>query len=87
MGEINKFGEFEIAPKKGYVSLRRKRQFAMLGPKTTHALRGWHQRQGLEQKCPPAGAAQGKHVQLHRPGNRCEGSKIVGWIAWLKSTF
>jgi hypothetical protein len=32
MSAIEQFGEFEIAPKKGYVSLRRKRQFSMLGP-------------------------------------------------------
>lgn len=36
--EIEKFGEFSMIPKKGYISLRRKRQFAMLGPGSKNRL-------------------------------------------------
>jgi hypothetical protein len=34
MARIVELGEFTRAPKKGYVSLRRNKQFAMIGPKT-----------------------------------------------------
>ena len=35
LGEIRTLGAFDIAPKKGYLSLRRRKQFAMVQPSTT----------------------------------------------------
>jgi Domain of unknown function (DUF4287)/Domain of unknown function (DUF5655) len=35
LGEIRALGDFDIAPKKGYLSLRRRKQFAMVQPSTT----------------------------------------------------
>jgi hypothetical protein len=35
LGQIRALGTFDIAPKKGYLSLRRRKQFAMVQPSTT----------------------------------------------------
>ncbi len=69
MREVSRLGEFEILPKKGYVSLRRNRQFAMLGPAANKRVE-----LGLNVKdLPPSTRLveepRGEHVQLHRPSN------------------
>jgi hypothetical protein len=82
MLQINKFGPFEIAPKKTYVSLRRKKQFAMIGPATnTRVEVGLNMKgvKGTERllELPPGGMCNYK-VKLTSPGE--VDAELVGWI-------
>lgn len=63
MARLQALGPFEIAPKKSYLSLRRKKQFAMLGPATKDQLE-----LGLNAKELPA------HPRLKAlpPGGMCQ---------------
>jgi len=82
MESIEPFGEFAIAPKKGYVSLRRKKQFAMIGPATNsrvevginHKTLGAHPRL-IEQ---PAGSMCNFIVKVTQP-DEVDG-ELIGWI-------
>jgi len=61
--EISKLGAFETAPKKAYVSLRRKKQFAMLGPSTKDQVE-----LGLNVKSLPAST----RLKALPPGGMCQ---------------
>ena len=82
MAAIAALGPFEIAPKKGYVSLRRKKQFAMIGPGTKTRVDIGINMKGvkgtarlLEQ--PPGGMCQYK-VAVMDPGE--VNAELIGWI-------
>ena len=86
MAAIAPFGAFEIAPKKGYLSLRRKKQFAMLGPATKTQIEI-----GLNAKDLPAGA---RLVALP-PGGMCQYKVRIGapeeidavLVAWIRAAY
>lgn len=86
LAEIGKFGEFEIAPKKGYVSLRRKKQFAMIGPATNTRFEV-----GLNLK----GVAGGGRLEEMPPKGMCshkvkltEVAEVDGeLLGWLQEAF
>lgn len=63
MALIETLGPFEIAPKKGYLSLRRKRQFAMLGPGSKGRVE-----LGLNMK----GVEGGDRLIAQEPGGMCQ---------------
>ncbi len=80
--EIRKFGAFDVAPKKAYVSLRRSKQFAMLGPATKEQIE-----LGLNVKTLPASA----RLKAQPPGGMCQytvrlsapgdiDAELLGWV-------
>jgi len=82
MEKITQFGEFEIAPKKTYISLRRKRQFAMLGPGTRGRVELGLNMKGLEGT---------DRLVAQEPGGMCQykvfisdinevDGELLGWI-------
>lgn len=83
MTVIHPMGEFEIAPKKGYVSLRRKKQFAMITPATNTRVEV-----GLNMK----GVEGTERLLVQPPGGMCNykvkltsaaevDAELIGWIA------
>lgn len=86
MAAIHTLGEFEIAPKKTYLSLRRKKQFAMLGPATQTQLElglNCKHLAGSERlKVQPAGG-----MCTHRLRVSSSGDIDAELLAWVRSAY
>ena len=86
MAEISQLGAFELAPKKSYVSLRRKKQFAMLGPANKDQLE-----LGLNHKALPPSP----RLKTQPPASMCQYTVRLGQpaeidaelLAWVRSAF
>jgi hypothetical protein len=86
MAAIKAFGAFEEAPKKSYISLRRKKQFAMVGPATKDSVEI-----GLNAKDLPPHA----RLKLQPPGSMCQATTRITSAAeidaalkgWLKQAY
>ena len=86
MTQIRTFGVFEEAPKKNYISLRRKKQFAMVGPVTKDSVEI-----GLNAKDLPAHA----RLKVQPPGSMCNATTRIKGTAevdallkgWLQQAY
>jgi hypothetical protein len=86
LAAVRGFGAFEEAPKKTYVSLRRKKQFAMVGPATKDAVEI-----GLNARDLPPHA----RLKVLPPGGMCPATTRIGSVAevdaqlvgWLKQAY
>ena len=86
MSAITKFGPFETVPKKAYVSLRRKRQFAMIGPAAKSRVEVGLNMKGIK--------ATPRLIQLP-PGGMCQYKIVLAidadvdkeLIAWIRQAY
>lgn len=80
--QVRGFGEFEQAPKKAYVSLRRKKQFAMVGPATKDLIEiGINARDlapSARLKAMPTGGMCPYTLRIAGPGDI--DAELTGWL-------